>query len=653
LSFGWGIYYPRDGTRLSLFLLYIYFFSVNNRIMSHTKRTSMKPSDPGFNEWLSSALQDIESEDSEDEVEEWNFDSNSEESADEGPIPFSEEPVLDDLLANDIIMDRSLTPPLPPDPTEVSSDDEPLESLRKKQKVKKCTYFGGNRFKWSSIPPPPSRVRSHNIVKCLPGVKGSGNRGSYCTHLSSWHILFTDEILTHIVTHTNAKLKEARDKYPSLLYHCRDTNLVEFKAFIGLLIYTGVYKSNHESLPSLFATDGTSRQIFRLTMSLRRMEAFLVCLRFDDASTRSTRKATDPIPQISWVLNKFVERCQACYNVGEFVCIDEMLISFRGRCAFRMYMPNKPGKYGLKMMILNDAKTHYAYNMYLYSGKDSDGYSLEENEKKLLKPTQSVIRLVKPIVNTNRNVTADNWFTSIELVNQLRNKGLTYLGTIKKNKRELPPEFKSTAMRLTGSSKFGFTKHISLVSYVPKQNKCVCLVSSMHHSRAIDEETNKPEIIMDYNRTKGGVDTLDQMCATYSTSRSSRRWPLTIFFAFLNISLVNSYVIWRSHPGSQDVKRAEFIKVLARALVEPHLKQRMNNLKLSRTMRENIAENLGEQLNTGQPPSSKLLEKPKRCARCPRKNDVKTRYQCQMCEVPICIPCASLKCQDCSAAVGL
>jgi len=67
----------------------------------------MKPSDPGFNEWLSSALQDIESEDREDEVEERNFDSNSEESAHEGPIPFSEEPELDDHLANDIITLRT------------------------------------------------------------------------------------------------------------------------------------------------------------------------------------------------------------------------------------------------------------------------------------------------------------------------------------------------------------------------------------------------------------------------------------------------------------------------------------------------------------------------------------------------------------------
>uniref|UniRef100_A0A1B6K758 PiggyBac transposable element-derived protein domain-containing protein n=1 Tax=Homalodisca liturata TaxID=320908 RepID=A0A1B6K758_9HEMI len=29
-----------------------------------------------------------------------------------------------------------------------------------------------------------------------------------------------------------------------------------------------------------------------------------------------------------------------CYSMGEYCCIDEMLVAFRGSCSFRMYMPN-------------------------------------------------------------------------------------------------------------------------------------------------------------------------------------------------------------------------------------------------------------------------------------------------------------------------
>ena len=51
---------------------------------------------------------------------------------------------------------------------------------------------------------------------------------------------------------------------------------------------------------------------------------------------------------------------------------------------------------------------------------------------------------------------------------------------------------------------------MTLVSHVSKKNKAVILLSTMHHSSKIDEETKKSEINLYYNSTKGGVDTLDQ-----------------------------------------------------------------------------------------------------------------------------------------------
>jgi hypothetical protein len=42
------------------------------------------------------------------------------------------------------------------------------------------------------------------------------------------------------------------------------------------------------------------------------------------------------------------------------------------------------------------------------------------------------------------------------------------------------------------------------------------LLSSLHHDSAICSDSGKPEIIAFYNKTKGAVDTLDQMCARYT-----------------------------------------------------------------------------------------------------------------------------------------
>ncbi|XP_072401079.1 uncharacterized protein [Diabrotica undecimpunctata] len=125
-------------------------------------------------------------------------------------------------------------------------------------------------------------------------------------------------------------------------------------------------------------------------------------------------------------------------------------------------------------------------------------------------PTQSVLRLAKPICGTNCNITADNWFSSIKLVQQLEVKKLTYVETLTKNKREIPPEFQPHRCREVNSTSYEFTKSLSLISHVPKKLKAVLLISSMHHSISTDKFTEKPEIMSHYNLMKGGVDRLDR-----------------------------------------------------------------------------------------------------------------------------------------------
>ncbi|KAH9629115.1 hypothetical protein HF086_008564 [Spodoptera exigua] len=161
-------------------------------------------------------------------------------------------------------------------------------------------------------------------------------------------------------------------------------------------------------------------------------------------------------------------------------------------------------------------------------------------------PTRTVLELVGPLKNSNRNITADNWFSSIELVDKLKEVDLTYVGTLRKNKREIRPEFLPHKTRPVGSSLFGFTNDKTLCSFVPKKNQSVVLISTMRHDESVDTESGKPEIIQFYNTTKGGVDSLDQKCANYSVGRRTQRWPCVIFWAILNISAANGYVLWKA-----------------------------------------------------------------------------------------------------------
>ena len=105
------------------------------------------------------------------------------------------------------------------------------------------------------------------------------------------------------------------------------------------------------------------------------------------------------------------------------------------------------------------------------------------------------------------------------MIEILKKDKLTLLGTVKKNRRKLLFEFVNVKGREVFSSKFALHEDATLVSYCPKKGKVVTLLSSMHSQREVDatEPQNKPAMILEYNATKGGDDTSDQILRMYST----------------------------------------------------------------------------------------------------------------------------------------
>lgn len=145
------------------------------------------------------------------------------------------------------------------------------------------------------------------------------------------------------------------------------------------------------------------------------------------------------------------------------------------------------------------------------------------------------------------NITTDNFFTSHQLGQKLLEKQITLVGTIRKNRPELPPEFVNIKNRPIFSSNFAFTKDTTLLSYIPKKNKSVNLLSTLHHGSVVSNRTDKkPVIILDYNKCKGGVDTLDKSVSCYTCRRNTKPWPQVVFSNMVDISAYNAFVLFTS-----------------------------------------------------------------------------------------------------------
>lgn len=208
-------------------------------------------------------------------------------------------------------------------------------------------------------------------------------------------------------------------------------------------------------------------------------------------------------------------------------------------------------------------------------------------------------------------------------------KGLTYVGTLRKNKKEIPPEFLPSKRREVGSAIYGFTRNITLVSHVPKQGKAVLLVSSMHQKKCQDLDENKPEIVSYYNLTKGGVDALDEKCTKYCCSRRTQRWPMSIFYRMLDISTNNAHILYQSR------------------LVEPHLQRRLESPYTKEELKLAIKRILGVEAKESAVINNEKLEKRKTCSMCNPKLKRKTSYYCNICMKAICLEHAKKVCQEC------
>nr|XP_023677336.1 piggyBac transposable element-derived protein 4-like [Paramormyrops kingsleyae] len=294
-------------------------------------------------------------------------------------------------------------------------------------------------------------------------------------------------------------------------------------------------------------------------------------LRFDDRETRPSRRAADKLALVRDIWEAWLERLPVMYTPGENITVDKRLIPFRSRCAFRQYMPRKPGKYGLKLWVASDSASSYAYNVQIYTDKPSN----EPAEAKL--GMRVVLDLMVGL--TSRTVVCDNFFTSYELGQELLKRKLTMLGTIRKNRGELPSALLSRKGSPVHSSTFAHTDNTTVVSYLAKKNKNVLLMSTAHREARIScRADGKPQIILEYNKTKGGVDTLDMCTAKYSCQRRTCRWPVAIFFNMIDIAAYNAFVIWGElnptwKQGRRQYRRL-FLGELGKALVTPAIEKR-------------------------------------------------------------------------------
>lgn len=145
-------------------------------------------------------------------------------------------------------------------------------------------------------------------------------------------------------------------------------------------------------------------------------------------------------------------------------------------------------------------------------------------------------------------------------------------GTLRKNKRFLPKEVVNAKLN-RGESIAMQTNNITVLKWHDKRD-VLCLstcegngMTTSRNRQNVDKP--KPNIIIEYNKGKQGIDISDQMSSYYSCLRKSLIWYKKVAVELIcGAVVVNGCIIYNQLHTNKPIRQLEFIELLLREIFE-------------------------------------------------------------------------------------
>ncbi|XP_049835005.1 piggyBac transposable element-derived protein 3-like [Schistocerca gregaria] len=222
----------------------------------------------------------------------------------------------------------------------------------------------------------------------------------------------------------------------------------------------------------------------------------------NDNSKQKTKGEVDfdALHKIRPLLDDLVRNFKESYQPGEALTIDEGMCPFRGRVGFKVYMANKPNKYGMKQYILAESKTGCIYNFEVYHGRHD---KLDNSASAVVK------RLLGSLQGKGHTVYGDRFYTSVQLAKELVRANTGLLGTVMPNRKGLPKALKEGKLK-KGEQIFRRKNDVLALRWKDKRD--VWMISTRHTSSMLPVATRegneklKPVAVLYYNKHKTGID---------------------------------------------------------------------------------------------------------------------------------------------------
>ncbi|XP_047104586.1 piggyBac transposable element-derived protein 4-like [Schistocerca piceifrons] len=422
----------------------------------------------------------------------------------------------------------------------------------------------------------------------------------------------------------------------SVLSSWKPVTISEMRRFLGIIFHMCVSKkpkiADHWSTNPVLSCNFCPHVMSRL-----RFTQILSCLHLVDNSNQKKpgEDGFHPLYKVLPYYNNLKERCIQAYRPSEKVTIDEGICPFRGRVSFRVYMQNKPHKYGLKVYAVAEASSGYVVNFEVYAGKH-----IVDNSSSAV-----ILRLLSDssLLNKGHTVYLDRFYSSPELFQQLAEKGTGAVGTVNKSRKGLPKDLVSAKLK---KGEMSFRRKDNVLAMKWKDKRDVYTLSTRHqatfgtHTKRNGSVVLKPLQVLDYNLNKIGVDIGDQRLQYNPFQHRTVKWWRKLYFHLLLMGVSNAFWLYNA-VHRKKITITDFITVLAVQLVEDDTLEFIprNEGTVGRLTKRHFLQHI---------PATTKKYAARVCHVCSSRSKKQsgkasrkeTRYECEQCGVALCLePC--------------
>ena len=476
------------------------------------------------------------------------------------------------------------------------------------------------------------------------------------TPLDYLKLMVSDDMVDTLVTETNRYAQQTlRNKQlsPKSRFHrWVDVTGAEMWAFLGLIVSMGLIVIDY--LEDYWSTDCMYKLPFY--SAVMKKERFCLILSFlhlcnnEDQVPRG-QPGHDPIFKIRTFVDRLRENFKNVFAPGDKVAVDEAMVAWRGPLAFRVFNPDKPDKFGIKIFELCDSTTAYCCNLELYTGKQ------ETSDRGAT--FDIVNRLISPYLGCGRILYVDNFYTSPDLFTFLRENRTLACGTMRMNQKNGPPKPMVPKLKKGDTRVILLTNgELNLIKFMDRKE--VRLLTTAHDASKVqtgkvNPVTKEPIVkfhaVHEYNQYMGAVDRSDQMVSYNAFKRRTLKWWKKAFFHLFMLGVLNAYIVQKATAAkklSHRIFRRELAKQLVQQLIPQapcpplRLPEGLGHSSLFRLTARHFPQLI-------QPKAGTKRKNPQRdCVVCtqPTKTGGKrkhSRYECPSCDVGLHVdPCFRL-----------